>query len=441
MLKQFVPSDFCLKCQGCCRFARNPGIWAPAGCRLVRKNGEYICANLREDNHCEAYSCHPLDCQLYPFLLVRHGNSLRLGLHRACSFITEHRPQGTALKGYIDYLKERLQTDDIILALQNNPEIAADYRQDVEIIADVSDLLNAGEFGLRQLTIEDKPLVESYLQKNKTNVSSYHFAGIFIWSGLYKIFWTIIQDNLCIFYSDAIGMFMPIPPLGVPPGEETILRCFELMNSRNQNNEISRIENVSETDLKYYEQSGFKAKLKDKEYLCLRDAIAKLSGEAFKHKRASYNHFKKNYKAQVLKYNDSLCQDCLSLYRLWMKERKGKFSDSIYQQMLEDSFVSFETALKFYEKLDLIGYAVKIDGKIRACSFGYALNEETFCVLFEVCDLECKGAAQFIFSEFCQKLSGYKYTNIMGTSDLKNLEKLKLSYRPAEEVALHAIYQ
>lgn len=441
MLKQFVPSDFCLKCQGCCRFADNPSIWAPSGCQLVKNNGEYICANLREDNYCKAYSRHPLDCQLYPFLLVRKGNSLRLGLHKACSFIANHNPEPPALKEYIDYLKERLQTDEIISALQNNPEIAADYREDVELIVDVNDLLNLGKTGPRPLTIDDKPLVESYLQKKQSDLSSHHFASIFIWSGLYKIFWTIIQENLCIFYQDALGMFMPLPPLGGTPSAETIRQCFELMNSYNQNSEISRIENVAEADLGRYEQSGFKMKLKDKEYLCLRESIANLSGEVFKHKRSSYNHFKKNYNAQVLEYNDSLYQDCLSLYRLWMKARKDKFSDSIYQQMLEDSFFSFETALKFYEKLDLTGYVVKIDGEVKACSFGYALNEETFCILFEVCNLEYKGIAQFIFSEFAGELSGYKYINIMGSSDLENLKSVKLSYYPSKSIGIYNIYE
>lgn len=441
MLKQLVPSDFCLKCQGCCRFARNPGIWAPVGCQLVKNNGEYICANLREDNHCRAYSRHPLDCQLYPFLLVRQGNSLRLGLHKACSFIAEHRPEASALNWYLAYLKERLQTDEFISALQNNPEIAADYREDVEIIADVNDLLNLGKTGPRHLTIDDKPLVESYLKKNQSNLSSHHFASIFIWSGLFRISWTIIRENLCIVYQDTIGMFMPLPPLGVPPIEETIRRCFKLMNSYNQNSEVSRIENVAEADTGFYTQSGFKAKLKDKEYLYLRESIVNLSGESFKHKRASYNHFKKNYKAEVLEYNISLYSECLSLYQFWMAQRKERFSDAIYQQMLEDSFVSFETALKFYEKLGLAGYVVKIAGEVKACSFGYALSEETFCILFEVCNLEYKGIAQFIFSEFCKNLTGYKHINIMGSSELKNLEKTKLSYRPAEEVAVYTIYQ
>lgn len=441
-LKQFVPSDFCLKCHGCCRFSENSSIWAPAGCGLVKNNGEYICANLKkENNHCQVYPQHPLDCQLYPFLLVRKENSLRLGLHKACSFIADKKPRPKDIQEYIDYLKDRLKGREFISILRNNPEIAADYEGDVELLIDLSGILKAGETKLHKLTIDDKPLVESYLQENKFPISSNHFTSIFIWSGLFQIYLAKIQENLCIFYKDTVGMFMPLPPLGGLPSAETVKECFELMRLCNQNSEVSRIENIREADAGFYTQSGFRAKLKDKEYLALREDLANLSGGAFKHKRASYNHFKKNYKAQVLEYKVSLYQDCLALYRLWMRTRRDKFTDSIYQQMLEDSFVSFKTALKFYEKLDLSGYLVKVNDEIKACSFGYPLNEETFCILFEVYDLNFKGIAQFIFKEFAKKLCGYKYVNIMGASDLENLKKHKLSYRPAKDIGIYNIYE
>ena len=82
--------------------------------------------------------------------------------------------------------------------------------------------------------------------------------------------------------------------------------------------------------------------------------------------------------------------------------------------MLEDSGVSFNAALRYSKRIGLSGYVVKASGKIKACSLGYPLNKEIFCILFEVCDLGLRGIAQFIFREFCRRLSGYKYINIMG---------------------------
>ncbi|MEK6567138.1 MAG: phosphatidylglycerol lysyltransferase domain-containing protein, partial [Candidatus Omnitrophota bacterium] len=162
-----------------------------------------------------------------------------------------------------------------------------------------------------------------------------------------------------------------------------------------------------------------------------------------------YNYFVKNHKADFLEYKDSYYSDCLKLYQSWSRKRKEGHGDIIYQQMLDDSFLSFQTALRYYKKLGLRGYVVrlrspqaaKINGKIKACTFGYSLNKETFCVLFEICDLNFKGIAQYVFREFCKKLSGYKYINIMGASDLENLKTVKLSYHPKKEIGVYNIYQ
>ena len=136
-----------------------------------------------------------------------------------------------------------------------------------------------------------------------------------------------------------------------------------------------------------------------------------------------------------------MLKDCRELYQLWMGQRKEGNQDEIYRQMLEDSGVSFNTALRYANKIGLSGYVVKVDGKVKACSLGYSLNKETFCILFEVCDLELKGIAQVIFREFCRRLSGYKYINIMGSSDLESLKRVKLSFHPVKEIKTYNLYQ
>ena len=464
-MKQFVPSGYCLKCLGCCRFSENPTIWASPGCRLVESKGGYCCEHLNEkDNRCAVYSKRPLDCRLYPFLLVKRNGVLSLGLHKSCLFIEEKRPD---IKEYADYLKKALNRPRAVAEIGKNPGICADYQENVEIVAEIASPPAAarndkGVLKLNRLTIKDKPLVDKYLKKIKISLSAYHFAPLFIWKDLFKIYWVVIENNLCLFYQDNIGIFMPLEPIGichsresgnpddldspVKPGNDKILsfterlhndalinKCFEIMDFYNPNKEISRIENVSQ------EITG-RTKLKDIEYLCLRQALAELKGDAYRHKRASCNYFVRNYPNQIMPYRQSMLKDCRELYQLWMGQRKEGNQDEIYRQMLEDSGGSFNTALRYFKEIDLSGYVVKVDGKIKACSLGYPLNKETFCILFEVCDLRLKGIAQFIFREFCCRLSGYKYINIMGSSDLENLKRVKLSFHPIKEIKIYNMY-
>lgn len=91
------------------------------------------------------------------------------------------------------------------------------------------------------------------------------------------------------------------------------------------------------------------------------------------------------------------------------------------------------------QNLNCIGRIVKVDKEIRAFSFGFKLNAQTFCILYEITDLQVKGLAQFIFREFCREMADYKYINIMDDSGLENLKQVKLSYHPIKLVPAYIV--
>ena len=441
LLKQFVPSEFCLSCCGCCRFAEKKTVWAPSRYNLTKFRDCYICSRLNlNSNRCGVYAVRPLDCQLYPFLLVRRSGKLHIGLHKSCRFIDERRPKGEEISGYSEYLKRELGGRSFAAALKRNPRIAADYRENVEILAGLNGLSeNVFAPKLKRLTLKDGPLVERYLSRyGNGRMSAYSFPGIFVWSVSFRVLWAMIAGSFCIFYQDRIGMFMVLPPLG-EADRDVVFRCFELMSFYNKDSDVGRIENVTEEDSGFYSALGLKVKIKDEEYLCSRESLVSLKGNTFRHKRASCNQFFKRYEAEFTEYTPRMRSGCLKLYKSWAEARRGN-GDVIYRQMLDDSGVSFGLALKHYARLGMHGYVVKVKGEIKGCSFGYPLGKDTFCILFEVCDLSFKGMPQFIFREFCRKLSGYKHINIMGSSGLENLRGVKLSYRPPEAIGVYNVY-
>jgi len=107
--------------------------------------------------------------------------------------------------------------------------------------------------------------------------------------------------------------------------------------------------------------------------------------------------------------------------------------------MLEESLSSLKVLLNGYPYLNLLGRVVKINGVIKAFTFGFKLNPDTFCILYEVADLSIKGIAQFIFHEFCLELTDYKYINIMDDSGLENLKAVKLSYHPIRLIPAYIV--
>jgi hypothetical protein len=107
--------------------------------------------------------------------------------------------------------------------------------------------------------------------------------------------------------------------------------------------------------------------------------------------------------------------------------------------MLGDSLNCLKILLGNYRKLGCIGRIAKVDKKIKAFSFGFRLNADTFCILYEVADLSAKGLSQFIFQRFSSELKDYRYINIMDDSGLENLKAVKLSYRPVKLVPAYIV--
>lgn len=285
---------------------------------------------------------------------------------------------------------------------------------------------------LNKLTLRDRKLFNKHLVFVKHSLAAFSFANIYIWRAIFDIQWVLIENSLCVFLSDKIGCFMYLPPLEKERNPRVIKQVFAIMDSINKNRDISRIENIEGEDLEYYRALGYLCHEKYPDYLCSRNDLALLRGNKLKSQRASYNYFIKhhNFDSQRLRMVDRA--GCLNLFHYWIEERKAHCHEDIYCGMLEDNRKVIKEALSNYKKLGLEGMIVRVEKQIKGFTFGYKLNDDTFCILYEITDLSIKGLAQFIFSKFSAELKDYNYINIMDDSGLDNLRKVKLSYKPRQ---------
>ncbi|MDP2927260.1 MAG: phosphatidylglycerol lysyltransferase domain-containing protein [Candidatus Omnitrophota bacterium] len=292
---------------------------------------------------------------------------------------------------------------------------------------------------LNKLSLKDRKLFNRYLTFSSHELAAFSFANIYIWRTLYAIDWVVIQKSLCIFFRDQVGCFMYLPPLAVAPQSGIIRQAFVIMDKINKNKDISRIENIQQEDLDYYRSLGYLVREKYPDYLCLRSDLALLRGNKFKSQRAAYNYFIKHYDYDSHRFGLAEEADCLNLFDSWIKERKAQCNDDVYCGMLEDNRKVIKDALVNYKQLNLEGIVVRVNKEIKAFSFGYQLNSNIFCILYEITDLAIKGLAQFIFRQFSQELKDYKYINIMDDSGLENLRKTKLAYKPARLIPAYIV--
>jgi uncharacterized protein len=291
----------------------------------------------------------------------------------------------------------------------------------------------------KKITRADKRTFGTYLRRMPHQLSVYSFAQIAIWKKLYTIEWLRIEDTLCVFFKDTLGSFMNCEPLGKDISAGAVAAAFRVMDSCNKNKAYSRIENVEEGRVEFYRSLGYEATPKGGDYVYERARLAQLRGDSYKSKRASCNFFEKNYDGRYIAYASRYRQACLDLYDAWARGRMATTGDRVYAGMLRDSRACLEAALYKPSELGLIGRMIVIAGRVKAFTFGYELNDDTFCILFEIADLRVKGISQYIFRQLCIEKEQYRYINAMDDSGLARLQSVKRSYRPAAMIPAYII--
>lgn len=397
-LKKIMPAGACSACDVCCKFLDKKSTWAPVflpfeitteikpylyksgRVRLKLSSLIYICPFFdKPKNKCTKYAKRPFDCRIYPFTVTfdECRESIVLGIDTKCPFARDPKNKN-AIKEYSEYLAGVLERKTTTSLICENPLFIGNFHNDIIKLSQLSALTKSlvsspVKNGFKKLSLKDKAIFDN---------AGESFVNLYIWQDINPVWWR---------------------------------------------KEGGKIKMLLETNSGY---ADFDSVKKFPDYVYLQKDLAELKGKKYRHKRASCNHFVKNYAFQYLPYKENMKNECLRLFSEWAVERKKKFNDPYYHQLLKDSSSAHKTALENHRALGLTGRVIKIKNKIRAYTFGFEGLKDTFCVLLEVTDLKFKGISEFIFREFSKEMSGYKYINTMDDSGLENLRIAKLSYYP-----------
>src|SRR5438094_8347354 len=202
-LPQLVPSRVCLSCGVCCRFPEADCFLRPYftaeeigravaagveaahfsdrnGCQVSlvpNSHGEgYHCPAFDPaTSHCRIYEVRPLDCQIYPFAVMKNADQSRvvLGWDTKCPFMrdqaeTEHGPAD--IQAYADRIAALVEGDDSLERFATNPPLIGRFQEDVVILRPLPRLterINREALGvsgkvrpLTPLTLADRALID-----------------------------------------------------------------------------------------------------------------------------------------------------------------------------------------------------------------------------------------------------------------------------------------
>ncbi len=171
-LPSLPPSETCLSCRGCCIFLTADSPWIPyfrkeeiaqavsagissdafpsqEGSRIIpiSLNDTVRCPALDPNtHHCTIYAVRPLDCFIYPFVLMwdRAQKVIFLALHEACPFVfTQTNPLPDELVRRAEKLTVMLQTPQMIQSLSTHPGMIMATQPDTILMAPLHHLTAA----------------------------------------------------------------------------------------------------------------------------------------------------------------------------------------------------------------------------------------------------------------------------------------------------------
>lgn len=468
-LPQLVPAATCFRCDVCCRFPEvdsflrpyftreeiagavaqgipNSYFPNPSGSQitLVRHPTDegYLCPAFDPTSgQCGIYEGRPLDCQLYPLALMwdESGREVLLGWDTKCPFLREEVPD--TIRRHGDQVAALLATEVVIERLVAHPRLIGRFQDDVVVLQRLPHLTGrihppSVDPRLHPLTSADLPrltgaLAQSHVLASDT-LAAFSFPYHYICTSLLPYWWLDLHDTLFLFAQSADGWFMPLPPLGPRPLDQTIREAFALMRQWNGSSPVSRIENVTAAQKQVLERKGIEWYRKDGDYLYTTSALAALSGDQYKSQRALCNRAEREQELTREPYRADHQEACVQLHRRWALQKHQGQLDSMGRMLLEDAEAAHLRVLAEHDRIGLAGTVVKVKDAVVAYTFGYWLTAQTWCILLEVADRSITGLAQWLFRDTCRTAMshGAVCINTMDDAGLPGLRQNKLAYHP-----------
>lgn len=523
-LPQCVPNQVCLSCEVCCRFPDPHSVFRPyftaeeiqqaiaqglnpvyfsnlGGCRISlvpSPTGEgFLCPAFDPaTSQCRIYEVRPLDCQLYPLMVMwassppspsldggeNHGEmEVVLGWDTKCPYrptcsdangrrsLGDGPSAGTApptpeMISHAEHIGMRLEQEEMLQIIAKHPHLISPVQDDVIVLKrlpgltarvrqgigtprrmqTVQGLTPASACALRPLELADRDRFDRALLSLNTALAHHALPPHLVWRKRFQYAWTELEGCLCLFAEYADGIYMPLPPLpalaggkssGCPP-PTAWAACFAVMQDRNGGSAVSRIENVPEEWTGALQAWGYRVVAKDPDYLYRTTDLVTLAGDRYKSQRAAYNRFMREHRFAIEPYREADREACLALFRKWSAQKQAAGLDEPGRLLLADAEAAHWEALAAPRELGLIGRVLRVDGEVLAYTFGYERSPSVFCVLLEVADRSLPGLAAVIFREFCCEAAsrGYPFVNTMDDSGLPSLAQAKQAYHPVRLV-------
>jgi len=301
---------------------------------------------------------------------------------------------------------------------------------------------------LRPVELTDQATINPFFASLAEPLSDYTFSQLYTWRNSLRILWTVLENHLCVFANGAGDLTLLMPPIGDTGTDKALTAAFALMDDYNVVHGVpdhSRVEYASAELLNRINKTGLNLIPMGADYVYDVNRMIDLAGGDLASKRQAKNRFMRNYRYRVEEYQAvKHIDDCRGLLDTWKIHQDAQHLDESNTNAIKRQKESIATdlTLQMAHELGVRGmvvYAAPVTAPadvplpLRAFTFGEWLNGTQSSITIEKTDLEIRGLAQFIFSDFCQKhWSSRPLVNVGDDWGLESLAWTKMSYRPVK---------
>lgn len=293
-----------------------------------------------------------------------------------------------------------------------------------------------------RITIEDRELLEEYLNGYDYQTSGLSFTSLYMWRNINHFSWKLSGDYMLISGVSHLeleaGTEEPflLPPLsknGVYEAEgvkSALMEAKETFESGGHPFSIRllpfhMIEIIRQA---CPDQVEFLEDRPNFDYVYRRQDLVELKGKDYHTKKNHLNYFHKNYAYEYIPLTSAMMQEAVAFIRAFNARKEISEYEMLLLKMEETAMVDV------FRNLEKVGYmagAILIEDKIEALTIGGKLTKDTVVVHVEKANVNFRGLYQAINHEFCKKLPDFaEYINREEDMGIPNLRKAKLSYKP-----------
>lgn len=279
----------------------------------------------------------------------------------------------------------------------------------------------------RRAELADKPLLDSYFQKEDLRLLNYTFQILFVYRNVYNYEFAIHKDFLFI-KTHFRGYHMMFLPIGTGDLKEAVQVMIDYGRQNGFETHCYQItpERMAQLEALFPGQFKFTAVRDRFEYIYLTERLATLKGRSLQSKRNNVNYITKNHKWEYEPMTAENIEECIAVEKAWNEAQgttEGSFLDLERQAVME--------CFSHYQEMGVDGGAIRLDGKIAAFSFGCRLNSDTYLVLFEKAHPNIRGIYSVMNQQFVlHNAMAYTYVNREEDCGEEGLRIAKMQYHP-----------